>query len=208
MSRHPRMMEQHQFRALLRACRVRSRNTAMRDYHLFLFLGRTGLRITEALNLSPKDLYLLHSPPFCAVRTLKRKGLPVDEVFLDAPAARSIRRYLLRVLPKILGRPVFEQDSLWPASRGIRSVPCRPMSRRNALELFRYYARRCAFPPGMTLHSLRHYRGSQLYEKTGDLKFTQGQLRHAQLGSTQIYLHTTPAQIRRHLDRLGGRKDR
>jgi len=200
------MMEQHQFRALLRACKERRRRTAKRDYHLFLFLGRTGLRISEALALTPKDLFLLHDPPFCAVRTLKREGKPVDEVFLDAPASRAVGRYLRRVLPEILGRPVFDSDALFPAVTSRAPAPA--MSRRNALSLFRFYARRAGFPPGLTLHSLRHYRGTQLYEKTGDLVFTREQLRHANLTTTQIYIHGRPAVIRRHLDRLGGTKGR
>lgn len=206
MSRHPRMMEQHHFRALLRACKERRRRTATRDYHLFLFLGRTGLRISEALALTPKDLFLLQDPPFCAVRTLKRKADRVDEVFLEARAAVALRRYLKRVLPTILGRPVFDSDALFPGVIG--KVPAPAMSRRNALGLFRYYATRAGLPQGLTLHSLRHYRGTTLYEKTHDLRFTQGQLRHSQLSSTQIYLHSTPARIRRNLDRLSGRKDR
>ena len=213
MSRHPRMMEQKHFRALLRACKDRHRNTAKRDFHLFLFLGRTGLRISEALSLRVRDLYLAHDPPFCAVRTLKRKDSRIDEVLLDAPASRGIARYLRRVLPAVLGRRVYDQDALFPA--GLRHRwptageidPDRPpMTRRNALELFRYYARRAGLPPGMTLHSLRHYRGTQLYEKTRDLEFTREQLRHARLDTTQQYLHTSPEQIRRHLERLGGKK--
>lgn len=208
-------MEHHHFRALLRACKVRQRRTATRDYHLFLFLGRTGLRISEALVLTPKDLFLLHDPPFCAVRTLKRKAERVDEVFLDAPASRGLRRYLRRVLPAILGRGLYDTDHLFPGTSrapGLHDspapAPAPAMSRRNALGLFRFYATRAGLPQGITLHSLRHYRGTQLYNKTGDLKFTQGQLRHAQLGSTQIYVHSTPERIRRNLDRLGGRKER
>jgi integrase/recombinase XerD len=209
------MMDHPQFRALLRACRDRPRRTAKRDLHLFLFLGRTGLRITEALELTPSDLYLQHDPPFCAVRSLKRRGLPErDEVILDAPAARMVKRYLKRTLPHLLGRPLCDSDALFPAIQGIRGqvkrwevpAPARGMSRRNALELFRHYARRAGLPKGITLHSLRHYRGSTLYEKTKDLKFTQEQLRHRGISSTQIYLHQSPSVIRRHLARLEGKK--
>ena len=76
------------------------------------------------------------------------------------------------------------------------------MTRANAHQLFRFYARRAGLGRGITLHSLRHYRITTLLQTTKDLRFTQEQARHSKITTTQIYLHSSPSRIRRHLAEL------
>jgi integrase len=76
------------------------------------------------------------------------------------------------------------------------------MSRHNAKAIFRTYVRLANVSPSVTLHSLRHYRGTVLMRTTGDLEFTREQLRHSDARSVQTYLHTDPERRDRYLRQL------
>ncbi len=76
------------------------------------------------------------------------------------------------------------------------------MSTRNARRIFAVYRRRAHLRPGITLHSLRHYRGTVLLRATGDLEFVRQQLRHRFISSTQRYLHVDPERERKYLAAL------
>lgn len=202
-------MTERQFTALIRAAAGRRYVTASRDRFLFYFLGKTGLRITEALSLCVRDLYLDADPPFLRVLTIKRRKPVHDEIYLDGNAARLARYYIARTLPQIYAASVGSSGPaaigpacpLFLAGRRGR-LPCKAMSRRNATFLFRTYARLAGLPPSIVLHSLRHYRGSMLLRRTADLEFTRHQMRHRSLKSTQVYQHTDPERISGYLDKL------
>lgn len=185
-----------EFRRLLRAVRRRwtlerrPRQHARRDHLLLLFLGRTGLRVGEALALRAEDLVLDHDPPFLRVVTAKRRRpQAADEVYLEPDLARRLRAYLVGTGPRSLHRELEPKEKLFP------------MSRRNAQRIF-YAACRDAGLKGYSIHALRHYRGSTLYQATRDLEFTRAQLRHRHIRTTGIYLHTDPGQVRGYLKRL------
>lgn len=205
MSRSPRALDRNSFRALVRMARDRRGRAAERDAFMLWFLGRTGLRCSEALALRVEDVVLDASPPLVRVRTLKRKHArpsDFDDVYLGAGEARRIRRWIRKGLPRCLGTVHAQgHDPLIPAAFGPSAGPGR-MNRRNASRIFQFYARRAQLPAGVTLHSLRHYRGSTLYHTTGDLEFTREQLRHRDLKSTQLYVHHSPEIVQKHLDAL------
>lgn len=204
MPKNPRYLDENAFKALLRACRQRNSRNATRDRMLFQLLGRTGLRISEALALTPQKIYLNADPPFLRVCTLKKRKPVTDEVYLDRPLVAALKRYIRSTLPGLLGSQVWPDSPLFPSR--FRTVMVLPMTRRNALALFRYYARRAQLPAGVTLHSLRHFRGTYLYSRTRDLEFTREQLRHSDLKITQGYLHQSPEVLKGYLSRLSERR--
>jgi integrase/recombinase XerD len=194
-----------QFTALVRAAAARRHPNAPRDRFLFYFLGKTGLRITEALSLRVSDFFLTDTggTAFVRVRTLKQKAARHDEVLLDAHAARLCRHYFDKVLPRQLGREVKAYDSPFSSRGRARCFGhAQPMTRRGALFLFRTYARLAALPLEATLHSLRHYRGTMLLRTTGDMEFTRVQLRHRSIRSTQVYQHIDPDSVAEYMKRM------
>jgi integrase len=208
-----RAMTERQFKALIRAAASRRYVTAARDRFLFYFLGNTGLRITEALSLQVRDLYLDADPAFLRVVTIKRRRPCHDEVYLDANTARLVRFYVSRTLPQLYAASVASSEAfpgpacpLFLAGRRGRiggAVPrLQAMSRRNASWLFRTYARLAGLPPTIVLHSLRHYRGTMLLRRTADLEFTRAQMRHRSLRTTAVYQHADPDRVAGYLNKL------
>ncbi len=203
-----RYLDRRGFVALLRVIKERRRLTARRDYFLIYFLGRTGLRCSEALALRVRDVHLDTDPAYVQVETLKQRKKQTDQVLLEPRTVRAARRYLSRALPRLLSRPVDPSDPLFTVRvetrDGWRIVPV-AMGDRNARRIFEVYRRRARLAPGVTLHSLRHYRGTELLRATGDMEFVRQQLRHRFISSTQRYLHVDPERERLYLARLDRR---
>jgi integrase/recombinase XerD len=200
----PRHLDRRAFLALLRACKDRKRLSARRDYFLIYLAGRTGLRASELLALRVSDLSLGTDPAFVHVGTLKQRKRQRDQVLLEPRVVKRARTYLRRVLPKLL--PIHHADS--PLFPGPQRPPLieRPMTLRNVSRIFAVYARRARLRPGISFHSLRHYRAMTLYRTTkGDLEFVRQQLRHRFLSSTQAYLGVDPEHERAYLSALDRR---
>lgn len=207
-----RFLDADGFRALLRVAGERRRVTARRDRFLFYFLGRTGLRVSEALALRDGDFWFpppaSSVPAFVRVRTLKRRGAPThDEVLLDRATARATRHYLNNILHALLTvdqrLQIGPQLPVFPR-RSRTDALVRPLTRQAVWNLFRFYAARAGLPRSLVVHSLRHYRGTVLYQTTRDLAFTRAQLRHRRLETTRAYLHVSPSRVRRYLEQLEG----
>jgi integrase len=201
VSRAPRALSKEQFRALTHQARDRRGRAAARDLFMFHLAGKTGARTSEFLAVRVRDVLLDHRPPLVRMVTLKQKGARQSwrDVYLEPKMAKRIARWIRHGLPRCLGRPVQPDDPLVPAA--FAGVEPGHMTPRNARRIFKLYARRAQLE-GVTLHSLRHYRGTRLYQATKDLKFTQDQLGHARLESTQIYLHHSPERVQGFLSDL------
>jgi len=194
-------MDRNQFRALTHQARDRRGRAAERDLFLFHFLGKTGGRTSECLAVKVRDVVLEHSPPFVRMPTLKQKSKAGTwrDVYIEPKMTRRIRRWLRFGLPRCLGRAPRPDDPLIPAAFGMYEAG--HMTARNARRIFALYKRRAQLE-GVTVHSLRHYRGTQLYDRTKDLAFTGDQLGHSRLESTRVYLHHSPARVAGYLEDL------
>jgi len=172
-----------EYAALIHAARRRRGASTGRDLFLLQFLARTGLRVSEALSVRVRDLFLSYRPAFVRVLTLKQRGRPrLHDVYLEPATVALVRGWI---------RPLAPRDLLFGG-----------ITRRNASRVFRLYARFAGLPPGRTLHSLRHYRASYLYTKTRDPEFVRSQLRHRSISTTQGYLSIPEDQVAKYLELL------
>ncbi|GGF42732.1 tyrosine recombinase XerC [Youhaiella tibetensis] len=142
---------------------------AARDMAVLSLCYGTGLRISEALALTPADLD-------SDTLRVTGKGGRTRMVPLIAPVRRAIDAYL-EICPFGLdpGEPLFRG-----AKGGVlspRLVQMRVAQLRGALGL----------PPSATPHALRHSFATHLLGKGGDLRAIQELLGHASLSTTQIY---------------------
>lgn len=208
--RNAAILDERGFKAMLRAAAVRPVTWAPRDRFLIYVLGKTGLRISEALALRARDFRWTWTgdPAFIRVKTLKRRAPRTDEVLLDRKAAQAARAYLgrlgrlikLHVTDYVDGELERADLPVFPALVGARTV--RPMSRYQAHDAIRMYARLAGLPREIHPHTFRHYRATQLLRLTGDLEFTRAQLRYADVRNTQAYQHADPRRAAGYLERI------
>lgn len=149
----------------------------LRDAALLTLLYGCGLRISEALSLTPAHMpQQTHSLDSHAGLRLIGKGGKPREVPLLPMVAQAIADY-------IAAAPFdFTADS--PLFRGVRGGPLSP---RQAQMMLADLRRQLALPDSVTPHALRHSFATHLLAAGGDLRTIQELLGHAQLSSTQIY---------------------
>lgn len=132
---------------------------------VWMILGAyAGLRAIDISALHCDDVLLNGTVPFLRVRGKggHEKLVAVGMMVVEALAAFTIGR-----------GPMF-------VDRLKRRLPARTIDER-----INSYLRRIGVP--CTFHQFRHYYGTAVYEITKDIIYTQKQMRHASVSSTQIY---------------------
>lgn len=166
----------------------------IRDRAILELLYAAGIRVSElaALDVGQLDL---------EARTVRvhGKGNKARIAVFGEPARRALERYL--------------RDAR-PALEAARSRPPR-QSERDALFLNRWggrlgpraiqiKVRRYGLKAGITArthpHLLRHTFATHMLDGGADLRVVQDLLGHASANTTQIYLHVTEEQQRRHIE--------
>jgi len=142
---------------------------AARDMAVLCLCYGAGLRISEALAVTPADLE-------AEVLRVTGKGGKVRMVPLIAPVREAIESYR-KLCPFGLART----EPLFRGTRGgvlsPRLIQMRVAQLRGALGL----------PPSATPHALRHSFATHLLGRGGDLRAIQELLGHASLSTTQVY---------------------
>lgn len=172
-----------------------------RDYYLLSMMYYLALREAEAVYLRPE--YLLLSANEALIPSVKRKprkGMPTCPV---------TGRLLIRI-PILFGQGVIRSAVNWAQSSNSpwlfpsRSDPTKPLSTRQVRRTFSLWSRAAGLPVEVSAHSLRHSAGTHVLgiasksikEADGDpLLLVRDFMRHKDLKTTSIYLHSTPAVI-------------
>ncbi len=147
------------------------------------FLYSSGLRVSELVNLTPKELDFQQSIGW--VR--KGKGSK-DRIF---KIAESLTKQLSKYLIKHPGNYVFSEKN--------------PMSTRNIQLIIKKAAERAGINKKVTPHTLRHSFATHLLENGENLVVIQQLLGHENLETTRIYTHISQEQLKNvksPLDRL------
>jgi integrase/recombinase XerD len=156
---------------------------ALRDLALVELLYGAGLRVSEAVGLERAGVDLDERLVRCTGKGGKDRVVPVGRAAVEA-----LRRYLAR------GRPYLDRrhrPELFLNAQG------GPLTRAGAFLILRRLAEKAGLEPDRVHpHLLRHSFATHLLEGGADLRSVQEMLGHADLATTEVYLHVTDRRRR------------
>jgi integrase/recombinase XerC len=157
---------------------------------LIRFLYRTGTRVAECCALRRGEIDLEDGTAF----VFRGKGGKSRRVYFDTSTAEALQRYWAARLDGTL--PVALANL--PAFSG-RDIPGKPGDRitpRSAQRIVQEVARQAGIAARITPHSFRHGLATQLVEGKVPAPVVQRVLGHANLATTQVYVHLVDAEVR------------
>ena len=167
MTKIPDYLEQEQVDEILRAAETSS----TRDYLLLRFMWRTGVRVSEVINVTPNDLEVKNR----VVNIRKAKGGRQRRVPLDQDTLKMLSDYVLALnIPD--DQPIF------------------PIQRNRVFNIVKKYGDMVGAK--IHPHTLRHSFAIHLVRSGTDLRRVQLMLGHTSLSITQVYLQFNDNDLR------------
>ena len=151
---------------------------AARDVAVVTLLYGCGLRISEALGLTGRDV-----PLPATLRIIGKGGK--ERLVPVIPVARAAVDAYLRQCPHAM-------DPDAPVFRGIRGGTLAPRAIQKVMEQSRM---QLGLPATATPHAMRHSFATHLLNAGGDLRSIQELLGHASLSTTQAYTAVDTARL-------------
>ena len=151
---------------------------AARDEAVVTLLYGCGLRISEALGLTSRDL------PLPEVLRIRGKG-GKERIVPVIPAAREAVARYVELSP-------FEPEPNAPVFRGARGGALSARAIQKVMEQARL---QLGLPATATPHAMRHSFATHLLARGGDLRAIQELLGHASLSTTQAYTAVDAAHL-------------
>lgn len=155
----------------------------LRDRALLELLYATGLRISEAVTLTHRDLALSEKVLRCHGKGNKERQVPMTR-----NSIAWLERYFGTQPPRTIRAttPVFLNNGS-------------PLTRQFAWTMISHYAKKASLKR-VTPHTLRHCFATHLLENGASTTEVQLLLGHSHLSTTEIYTHITPRFIRQSYD--------
>ena len=187
-------------RALMDAC-SRCAPTGIRHRALIALLYGSGLRISEALAIRPKDLDL----DALTVTVHSGKGDKRGVSVLLPDAVDAIQRWAdRRATYSVTARDPFICTIGRGAAGSNPTAPGRPLGREFVGRVLKRLARRAGLAKRVHPHGLRHSHADLLRRRGFDVEEIRKQLRHASLEITGRYLdHLGPGDLPRRIREIG-----
>jgi integrase/recombinase XerD len=179
----PKFLNQSEIETLLAVPDV-STETGLRDRAILELMYSSGLRVSETVNLTMKDLDL-----DLGILTTTGKGSKTRRVPVGSSAVEWLKSYLAVRRRK----ENVEVQNLFVTTLG------RPINRQIIYQFIREYAEKCGFQ-GVSPHTLRHSFATHLIQNQADIRSVQQMLGHSDISTTQIYTHITDAHLKRSYD--------
>jgi integrase/recombinase XerD len=156
---------------------------SLRDAALVELLYGSGLRVSEAVGLERAGVDLDERLVRCVGKGSKERIVPIGR-----SATEALRRYLSRGRPYLDRR--YRPELFLNAQGG-------PLTRAGAFLILRRLAEKAGLEPGRVHpHLLRHSFATHLLEGGADLRSVQEMLGHADLATTEVYVHVTDRRRR------------
>lgn len=176
------VLDKREVAALLDACRGHGVTDA-RNRALIAVMYRSGLRVSEALSLHPKDV----DPASGAIRVLRGKGGRSRTVGIDPGGIEQVNRWL-RVRATL---PFITPLSPLFCTRTGGTITTASIRR-----LLPTLARSANIAKRVHAHGLRHTYASELRSEGLDIGLISRQLGHADISTTARYLdHINPQAV-------------
>ncbi len=179
----PQFLDGREVDALFAAC-LGGRGEDLRDRAMLELLYATGLRVSELVNLTLREVNLDSGYLMTVGKGNKERLVPIGESarehaasYLDAVRSKQDPQRL---------NPYFFLSRLGGA-----------MSRQAFWNIIKKRADLAAIRKNISPHTLRHSFATHLLENGADLRSVQIMLGHADLASTQIYTHVTRERLKR-----------
>jgi integrase/recombinase XerD len=156
---------------------------SLRDRALLELLYATGVRVSEAVGLTCAQVNLKIGYLRCIGKGNKERIVPIG-----SRAIRAVTSYVKKLRPSLLGAR--SGDALFLSRTG------RPLDRTNMWRLVRKYAARVGLDGKVTPHILRHCFATHMLAGGADLRIVQELLGHADVQTTQTYLHVDEKRLK------------
>src|SRR4029079_6927095 len=181
----PKFLNQHEIETLLSQPDT-SIEIGLRDRAILELMYASGLRVSEAVNLTMKEVDL-----DLGILTTTGKGSKTRRVPVGSSAVEWLKSYLAVRRKK----ENLEVQNLFVTPLG------RPINRQIIYNFIREYAEKCGFQ-GVSPHTLRHSFATHLIQNSADIRSVQQMLGHSDISTTQSYTHITDAHLKRSYDRF------
>jgi integrase/recombinase XerD len=154
----------------------------IRDRAIFELIYSCGLRISEAVTLKARQVYLDEALIRVQGKGNKERLIPLGEV-----STYWIERYIREVWPH-LSKKRGKNDALFLSQKG------GGISRKGVWKRFKKISRQAGLEG--KVHTLRHSFATHLLQGGADLRAVQELLGHADISTTQIYTHLDKDDLR------------
>jgi integrase/recombinase XerD len=155
-----------------------------RSLAILMVLYSAGLRLNEALQLTPEDI----DSQKMSIRVREGKGGRERRVILSEKLLKTLRQYFREYTPK-----------KWLFYGPTREAPMGP---RTVQRMIRQTAEHAGLTKRVTAHLLRHSFATHLLEHGTSLRYIQELLGHKNLKTTLVYTHVSPKALDRVLSPL------
>jgi integrase/recombinase XerD len=156
---------------------------SLRDRAMLELLYASGLRVSELVSLSTRDVDLEMGYVRCIGKGNRERIVPVGQ-----SAIAALERYLALGRRELAGAS--DDSSLFITNRGAG------MTRQGFWKIIRRRALEAGIAAHITPHTLRHSFATHLLEHGADILSVQEMLGHVDIQTTQIYTHVTQTRLR------------
>ena len=154
----------------------------VRDRAMMELLYATGIRVSELTHLLTGDVNLQLGYIVCRDKERER-AIPFGD-----EAREVLQRYLGRERMRFVG------ESSCPYL--FTNCAGKPMSRQGFWKVLKGYAQAAGIQMDITPHTLRHSFAAHLIQNGADVKAVQEMMGHADISTTQMYVHMNINRIR------------
>jgi integrase/recombinase XerD len=180
--RFPKSLSEADVEALLAAPEA-GKPLGLRDRAMLETLYASGLRVSELVGLKTFEINLEAGVVRILGKGSKERLVPLGEEAVD-----WVRRYAAEARPALLKKK--QSDALFVTARGAG------MTRHAFWHLIRRYAARAVPGKALSPHTLRHAFATHLINHGADLRVVQMLLGHADISTTQIYIHVARERLK------------